>query len=478
MTDHLLQLVNSLTQAEKRSIHLNLKLYSGEDGTNNLLSDFTSLTHFTGLKNKKKVPTIKSNISRLYHRLLDLLIDLYKEQLYDNENDNRFIKRSQILFHKGFYKDGVKYLEKVIQKKEAFSYLLKIEAIELRIRAAIKFVDIDYLKNDFEKEKALLAEISKFYFNLIEFESIWAIVKLESSVSYFYGEKNELLQKFTGLLSDEANALSPAAKIHFHQINSFLNMKENELDKAETHMVRVIELFSAYPELRNNKFGDYLRALRNLCIIYLRTQGFEEIEDFLKEVSAEIDSMRKSRSPAFRNDVFTLTVLLRLNNIITNEKVKEHTHLISEFESNLKESAEFVSLDERSTTYFLLGLSYFILGDHKRSLRMTNQAIVHSKTVRKDIRHVALMLEMCLHFNLENHELLNSKMRSYQKHLLKQKEVFSFEKELIGWLHRIIQQPNETALFKNFHSFIRESLETDQRNDYLTFIPFLYLKPF
>jgi hypothetical protein len=178
MSQQLVQLVKSLTRTEKRYIHLNLKTFSYDEGSNKLLKDFLNIEKKSSLKRTNSPIRSQTNSTRVYYRILDSLFLLYKEQLHEHENDNRLIKRSQVLFHKGFYIEGLRLLNKVIYKGFSYSYLLRIEAIELKIKAAIKFVDVNYLNSDFENDKKLLYEFSRFYFNQVEFESMWAIIKV------------------------------------------------------------------------------------------------------------------------------------------------------------------------------------------------------------------------------------------------------------------------------------------------------------
>ena len=337
---------------------------------------------------------------------------------------------------------------------------------------------MDYLQNNFEKEKSLLSEISRHYFNQLEFESIWAIVKLESSISHFYGAKNELLERHSEILSDESNALGPGSKIYFHQINAFLAIKSNDLPRAMTPLNEVSEIFEWHPELRDNRYSDYLRNLRNKSIILMRTQTYEEVNDFLKSLADEILLNRKSKSPSFKNDVFTLDVLLRLDNIVSNEKVADNIESLAYFDQSLKENEKHIAPDEKVTSYFLLGFSYFLSGDLRKALRRVNQAISLSKTVRKDLHHLSLMLELCIHFCLENTDLLETKLNSYRKSLTKSEPFFTFESDTFKFLKKIIQSPNNPKFISDFNKFILSELQKSNKMEYKNMIAFRYLKAY
>lgn len=476
MSNQLIQLVKTLTRNEKRYINLNLKTYSFDEEENQLLSDFNKIEKQLSLKKYRGELVLEGNTTRLFYKLLDILFNLYKEQLYENENNNRLIRRSQILFHKGFYSDGVKHLNKVIYTGFNYSYLIKIEAIELKIKAAIKFVDVDYLKHDFEEDKLLLAQYSRFYFNLVEYESMWAIIKVESTTNYFYGDNNQFNKKYEDLLSSEDRAYSPNAKIYFNQINAFLAIKRGDLESAYKFTLRSKNIFDAYPEIRENKFNEYLRVIRNLCIVFTHQKKYNEAEAVLIEIEAVIGSSRKQKAASLQNDIFTIMVLLRMDISISNYAVVANSSKIPHFEEQLEFHKENLADDEKATSYYYLSLMNLITGNYRKALRLVNSAIKFSNTVRKDIHHVAFMLEMVIHFYLGNSDLMVSKLASYKRFIEKNGLVFAFENSLPKSLNNLINSPNDQKLINKIKQEIEQSLTEEKKLVYKPFIPLLYLK--
>jgi hypothetical protein len=477
MSNQLIQLVKTLTRNEKRYINLNLKTYSFDESDNQLLSDFNKIEKQLTVKKIKDDYQLEGNATRLFYKLLDILFNLHKDQLYENENSNRLIKRSQILFHKGFYSEGIKQLNKVIYTGFNYSYLIKIEAIELKIKAAIKFVDVEYLKNDFEEDKLLLAQYSRFYFNLVEYESMWAIIKVESTTNYFFGNNNQFNDKYSELLSKEEKAYSPNAKIYFNQINAFLAIKKGDLENAFKYTLRSKKIFDAYPEIRENKFNEYLRVIRNLCIVCTHQKKFSEAEDILNEIELVISNSKMRKVASLQNDIFALMGLLRMDIIISNYTVESNKLKVIEFEKQLEVLEDNLALDEKSTSFYYLSLMNLVIGNYRKSLRLINQAIKHSATVRKDIHHVSFMLEMVIHFYLGNSELLFSKLNSYKRFIDKNGVVFSFENSLPKLLNTLFNSPNEQKHFAKLKTVIEESLTEEKKLVYKPFISLLYLKP-
>lgn len=477
MSNQLLQLAKSLTRTEKRYINLNLKTFSFDENSNKLLNDFLFIEKKVALKKKKIEIPSEINSTRLYYRILDALFLLYKEQLHENENDNRLIKRSQVLFHKGFYNEGLRQLNKVIYKGFHYSYLLRIEAIELKIKAAIKFVDVEYLKDQFENDKKLLSEFSKFYFNLVEFESMWAIIKVESTTNYFFGNNSEFTEKYNTMLSDEENAFSPNAKIYFNQINAFLAMKGGDPDQAYTFTHRTHEIFKHYPEIRENNYSEYLKANRNLCIVLMHQRRFKEAQDFIDAIASSAELQKKRKIPSLKNDIFTLTVLLNMDIIISSSGIHQNAYRVKDFELSLKENDQFIATDEKATCYYYLSIIHLNLNDSKKALRFINNAIGLSGVIRKDVHHLSLMTEMVIHYNLGNTDLLFSRLTSYKRLMEKGEIVFSFERKLPKLLGDIFDNPNQLRYFQILFSDIDQSLEEENKKIYKPFVTLFLLKP-
>lgn len=477
MSQQLIQLIKSLTRTEKRYIHLNLKTFSFDENGNKLLRDFLSLEKKASLKRTNSPIKSETNSTRVYYKILDVLFLLYKEQIHENENDNRIIKRSQVLFHKGFYREGLRQLNKVIYKGFSYSYLLRIEAIELKIKAAIKFVDIDYLNSDFENDKKLLSEFSRFYFNQVEFESMWAIIKVESTTNYFFGNNSAFQEKYQNLLSNEENAFSPTAKIYFNQINAFLAMKSGDPNVAYIYTQRTHDIFELYPEIRENNYNEYLKANRNLCIVLMHQKRFNEAQDLIDNISRSIDLQRKRRAASLKNDIFTLTVLLNIDIIISSSSIRDNAHRLKEFEEKLKEYDEFIATDEKATCYFYMSVMNIYLLNFRKALKFVNTAISISGVVRKDVHHLSLMAELVIHYNLGNTDLLFSRLISYKRLLDKGEQVFSFENRLPKLLGDVFNNPNQQKFFNVLFEDVSKSLEEENKTIYKPFITLFYLKP-
>ncbi len=476
MSKNLIYLIKSLTRTEKRYIHLNMKTFSFDEDKNVFLTDFNTVERYVKEGKEKGKLKIKGNSTRLYHKILDILFLLYKEDLYENEKDNRLIKHSQILFLKGFYEEGLKHLNKVIYAENSYSYLLRIEAIELKIKAAIKFSDVDYLRKQFESDKQLISKLSRLYFNLLQFEGIWAMTKVESSEASFYGNNKKFFKRHKKLLSDEKYAYSPNAKIFFYKINGFLAIRNGDPEKALECAQKTIALYNENQIILNNEFGEYLRSIRNLCIALIYQQKFDEAESLLDKTGLIIMSNPKSKLPHLKHDIFTVNVLLRMDIWIASERIKENLHWIKPMETLFHENEEYLGSDEKITTYYHFIVFSLNKNSYKNAIQYINRAIIQTGNQRVDIKNLILLSELVIHFNLGNIELFLSKLQSYRRYLEKGNHFFEFEKNICKELQKLADKPHDTKLHQSLQKFIKQSLAKENKLRYAPFLPTNYLK--
>jgi len=477
MSRPLIQLINTLTGSEKRYIHLNLKTFHFDEKSNSLLTDFNETDRFIGLKKPEQKLQLKGNATRLYYKLLDILFLLYKDVLYENEHDNRLIKRSQVLFHKGFYEEGVKQLNKVIYTDDSYSYLLRIEGIELKLKAAMKYSDVDYLKVAFEKDKQLLAQYSKLYYNLLQFEGIWALTKVESSTSYFFGKEEKFLEKYDKLLSDEKFALSPAAKIFYNKINGFLAIKKGSHSSALEFALRTKELYDLNPTIRDNNFSEYLRAIRNLCIALTYKKNYHEAEKLLEDADDIINNNPRAKAPHLSADLFTLMTLLRMDLIIHTGKVKEYEFKLQEFEKAVELNEDVLGNDEKITAYLHLMLFYIQTEKYNKAIKIISKALNIPEGNRTDLRPLFIMGKITVYYLQGNDELMVSQLQSYKRLLDKGSYFFEWEQGLVNKLKKISDSPNQPKLFHQLFEFMDSSLASQNQLNYKPYIPVYLLKP-
>lgn len=478
MLNTIISLIKSLSKSEKRYVHLNLKTYVNDKEVNYFLADFEALDDYILKQGKaKNIPVLKSNVTRFQQRLLDILFQFHETDLPNSDESTQKLRRAKVLIHKGFYQVGFKLLNKIIQETDDYDYLTKIEAIELKMDNAIKYADIDFLKHQLPSHKALLLKLNAEYANLIEYETLEALIKLEATTQYFYNDQNELAPEYYELLKDEQNAHHPMAKIYFNKANAFLKVKKGLPQQAKPFTTRAIELFEEFPSLKKKSFLTYLKSLRNLCIIHIQLKQFSIAEELLVKVEKNNRHLQKHVTPDMETELFTLMVLLRMEIMISAGSVMQNLDKLAAFSKAYEISQGLLRNDEKASACLNLAIFNFEAGKYRVSLRFILELLKFAKDVRKDLQHVGYMAEITLHYFLGNSEVLNSKINTYKRLLQKEGVIFSFEMPAIGYLQSISENPHVQSNYRKLEETITSSLAEEGKRMYTNYIFLLKLKP-
>ncbi len=476
MSQQLINIISSLTKSEKRYINLNLKAFSFDEDSNGLLSDFNKIEKQLGLKKKKDELLISGNSTRLYYKVIDILHQFHEEELPNSDDARKSLKRAKVLIFKKQYKEGFKLLNKIINDTSKYDYITKMEALELKLNSAVESVNIDYLKNDYIKDKAIFSKFHKEYFNLMEFQSMEALIKLESSTLYFFGDDHQLTKNYKMLLEDEENAFHPLAKIYFNKANAFLALKRGQPDTALKFAKRTIDLFEEYPIIKIKNLVSYLKSIRNLCLVLLFLKKHKDAEAVLDEAEMALANFKKTNNIDIRTELFTLFVLIRTNILISNDLIKENITKIKLFENEFKLNEDLLKDDEKANSYLNFTILNVYLKNYRQALKYTIQALKVAGKVRKDIYHMSLMNEITIHYFLGNSDVMTSKLNAYKRIIAKGDILFGFEKELPTLLTAIFNSPQDKKLYETLFAKINASLTEEGKMVTKPFIALFYLK--
>ncbi len=416
---------------------------------------------------KRKIT--EGNTTRLYYKILDALFLFHQDAILPDEK--QYIRRARVLYNKGFHREAYKITDKILKQNPHENHLLKIEVIEMRILNALKSSDVDYLNTDFHNDKQRLEELSKEYFNLVDYETLWASFKLESTTSYFYGDKNT---SGSNLLKSEDKAISPTAKVLFNKIKGFISIKEGNYPAANFYANRTKFLYDQFPYLIKKDPGDYLRSIRNICISLIFNKMYDEAEKLIDELENKGFEFIKNKNADVITEYFTLGVLIKLDIIISSGKIPDYTKEVTELESKYNDLKDLLPMNERLNANISFSLINIHGGNYRKALKQINYVLKGAEKFRKDVYHLALISELTVHYLLANIQLLESKLNSFKRLLSDPDLPFAFEKEIPNLIGKIIQSPEERSHYTNLHNRITKSLEAENKSVYKNFIS-LYL---
>lgn len=115
--------------------------------------------------------------------------------------------------------------------------------------------------------------------------------------------------------------------------------------------------------------------------------------------------------------------------------------LIPQIEEGLEQFGKRIKKHHRITFYYLAAYVLFQNGRYDQALKWNNQILNDPKEdVVKEIYYFARILNLLIHYELGNHDLLGSLLLSTPKYLKSRRAVYKTEKRLFRFLGKLVNQ--------------------------------------
>lgn len=448
-TDDLVQLINSLTRAEKRHFRLFVK-------RNQSSEDILFLQLFDFLEKRgeyeeevilKKLPEIKkqqlSNLkAHLYKQLLTSLRLLSAKDVADIQI-REMVDYARILYNKGLYRQSLDILAKV--KDRAYSghfHALCLEILEFE-----KDIESQYVTGGLEGEAETLAEetkeLGKTISQVTEFSNLsLQLYGLYLKMGYVRNQQDfELAKSFfrTHLPNVAFPELDFMAKVHYCQAHFWFYHITQDFSFCYRYAQRLVDTFNQHPGMLELYTPMYLRGMHNLLnslFNLLQAQKFNAVLDELLNLPNLLPSLESNKN---NESLFYLYKYIHL--------IKKH-FLEGTFSQGIQIVPELVEIMEedrynwdnhRELLFnYRIACLYFGSGDSGSAITFLNK-ITNQKNpdYRADIQVFARLLSLIAHFELGNAQLVEYQVKSVYRFLAKNDDLGMVLKEIFRFLRRL-----------------------------------------
>jgi hypothetical protein len=143
-------------------------------------------------------------------------------------------------------------------------------------------------------------------------------------------------------------------------------------------------------------------------------------------------------------------------------------------ESFLSEHSERVSAVQFIYAYYYAAYIHFGGGNYPMALKYIRKTDAYlSKELLPNIRLSLKILEIAVFYEQQKTELVESRLRSLQRQLQKEKNVKPYFKSLVRFFFRIASAvPESEAVLESYKSFLAELLELEHQEQIVLFIHF------
>lgn len=476
MKDNLFNLVKSLSKAEKR----HFKMYSSAKSTELVFIKLFDLIdkqetyneelikeQFKDARFTNQLHVVKNYLVKQIQKSLRLY---YAEQSRELELKT-ILSNIEIMFYKeqyGICISEFKRAEKLAAQYEFFS--LHLDLVNWKRKLFLKqsgsFDNYDNLMKLLEEEKNLVSKIETI-------SRYWKLVAnipraIKGKISW-----EDIMN--TSLVRDFSNAASLRAKILFYHIHYSYQLFLDNPQQALIYINKLILMLELQPHRIIEDPSSYVTSLNNKIGLLLDLKQYNTIPPLIEKIRSLPEKYNiKSHSP-YAVNLLSRTYNVELELYRDTKQFDRALFVIKSITGFMKEHGELISDIYKQLFYYQIASVCFMMQNYSDALKWTNE-IINGKFTggREDITSYARLLNMLIHFELNNYYVLRYAVESYRRFLKKKRVPFDFEKVLLKFFSKTSTQPKSkhNELIKKLKSELFAKTPGNQRKSVLDYLDF------
>jgi hypothetical protein len=383
--------------------------------------------------------------SRKYSELKAYLYELILKSLqsYDEKTSVEYrlqhiLSSIKVLFKRALFEDCKELLTKgtkLAKKYEQFHALLKIMDWEKQI--AYAETDIQYLDKHLSRIKEEETLALKQIENKAIYENVFyqLLIGLRKDSSLRRPEQRDRLLKLLDhpQLSTVDQALSHQAKVLYYRIYTFYYYTIGDFESFYKTGVLLLAIMDAEPHFLKESVTNYISALSNLLVACILSFDYDQAEVYLRKLKA-IKPLSADDKLKIHRQYYTVKFRLCINTGAFEEgfeALEEHFKLLTSGNINSK-------IFETESFYFQYICIYFGTGVYDKALSYLNQWLNSPKSIeRQDLQSFARMINLIIHYEMGNHLLLDSLIRSTYRFLNNRNSLYQMEARMITFIRDV-----------------------------------------
>ncbi|PWH85450.1 hypothetical protein [Brumimicrobium oceani] len=481
----LFELIKSLTKSEKRYFKIYASRHTiGEENNGVRIFDFIDqqekfdeeeiYENFKGEAFLNQFPITKN---RLYEQIISALDAFYaskdlEAQLY------KMLHSINILYSKGLYDHAVNELKKakrLANKHNKVAILLQLANKEKMIletrgyqKANTKSIDkhkqetLD-LANQYSLYNSLWSLKSKLFIQLNQYGQARSSAELE--------RYNELYEGFKQIEQPKEISFENQYLINHFKSAYYFAILENE--KSLELLKENLAHFKANQNKMSEHPNQYFSILTNIIHSESKLGNSKAIHIHLNELKAFPHQLKSNITEDLAIKLFSSINSIELKILNQEGNFNKAIALSEEIKNGLEKYEEEITPFRKAYLAFNMSIAHFGNEDFNQSLKWIN-VILNNKDLdqKEDIVSFAHLLNLLIHFELKNDDLLPYAIKSTKRFLSKRKRTFKFESLFLKNLTKISNAQNKYEI-EDLLQNIDEEIK-DLKNDPFESVAFEY----
>ena len=475
--DHLFSLVKSLDAKEQRYFQLQSGFYHKKEG-----SLYFRLFQLLLEQKEYDEPALIAKLypgkpqsqfhvlkNHLYHQLLESLI-AFRGEKYTADKVDLLIRKSRLLQEKKLYKEADRFLARaagLAERRDHFERLLIIYKQWKQLYAWILEVDKRalHIQRFWDKERMAIEQLS----NLREMEWLSMRVfdlyyrKHYAKTKDEVAQYRELMQH--PLLEKESLARSFSARVIYLNTHGLYEDAIGRKEQSLHFRSRLVSLYESRPDLIEEHFVQQLAASNNYLLALIHLGRYQEAQDALDHLARIPDLLNRKMKTEERVIWFRMYYSLQLEVHIRQGDFSMAKDMIPVVLSHFDRLGKALNPAFRFPFQYFFAYTCFVLREYDPALDFLTP-LLHQLELkfRQELFRFARLLQIMIHFEKDDFDLLPSLQRSTRRYLRKSGTSFVLENAILRFLDKAPFADERQAFlsFRKELSALPEEVLSDQ----------------
>jgi hypothetical protein len=476
-SDELFNLIKSLTKSEKRYFKLASTLQSGSKNYIKLFDAILEQEEYDEEEIKKKfknstfIKHLPSEKTHLYNLILKSLRAFYADRSASSQLQEQ-LKNIEILYSKALYKECSKFIKrakKLAYQHEKYYYLLELINWEKVI------IEEEYLSGKFDKDLNELVKeeeecIAKLR-NLAEYQVLYSKINYVFRTGGYIrnDEQESIVDEIANyhLIIGKNTAISVKATTACYYIKAMCAITKNDMADAEVNLRKVITVFDKNPDIIKEVPKRYIKTLNYLFRINLGKNNFKQCFEIIDKLEA------MAKKPDFKSVDLQVMFFsfISFSKMLVYEAIGNFDKAIEMIEPIMQGIEEFgnkINKEEKTIFFYNFSTNYLCHGDLKKALHWINEVLNDPNIgLRKDVYTFARIVNLLIHFELGNHDLLEYEIPATERFIKKAKRNYKVETIILKNLKKLSSiryRNNQQTVLSEFKKQLTEAFKDPYEN--------------
>jgi len=471
-SDHLFVLIKSMRKAEKRYFKV---MNTGESKYIKLFDALDKLKNFNEEKllgsNDWILGTQFSNLkAHLYKKVLHALKN-YAQSNHEDITIRENIDYIQLLYDRCLYGQGMQLLQKVKKGLDSSSN----ENLELRLEVLKwerNLLPHTLGKNNLQRVRHIVLEADKINEKISKIHQLTSL-SIELNALYlktgYIRDRTDydrihafFVSKLPTLLEED---LSFSEKLLWYEIHmSYYNFLQ-QLENAYSIALKWVALFSNDPK-DANQLEKHLKGLNYLLTIQSRLGYHDDFKQTHKKLRQLFKHPIIGTNENLRIRAAKYGYAHQFNGYFMRGDFTRGVIMFQKIESRLENHLKFLDKHSVLILFYKISCLYFGNSDFRSALKWSNRILNSDhQDIREDVHSFARILNLIIHYELGNGDIIEYYLKSTYRFLLKKDDLHLFQQYILQFIKNLPKINTDADLIKHF-SLLREKMIELSQSEY------------